>query len=192
MLSFCWRLSQHNQKSQDSRSFTGNDPGNTFTKDGVIYFSADPGKLKLQWALASTHKHLFSWLCVYIDSSVSFGQSEKKSSKGMNVVNYGSGPNWFTVINNNKWGILSPQLLTSLTFPSTTHEASVVNGGISHNATPLLMNPSTHACRICPFIIIYRRRMSLLQPSVLHRVFRIKKVEWGGLPLLKALLKLHI
>lgn len=29
--------------------------------------------------------------------------------------------NWLTVINNNKWCILSPQLLTPLTFPSSTH-----------------------------------------------------------------------
>lgn len=29
----------------------------------------------------------------------------------------------------------------------------MVNGGISNNATPLLINPFTHACRICPFII---------------------------------------
>lgn len=121
-----------------------------------------------------------------------FWSKREKSSKGINVVNYSISLNWFTVINNNKWGILYPQLLTLLTFPSSTHEASVVNGGILHNATPLLMNPFTHACRICPFIIFYRRSMSLPQPSVLHRVFRIKMVKWGGLPLFKALLKFYI
>lgn len=66
----------------------------------------------------------------------------------------------------------------------------MVNGGILNNATPLLINPVTHACRICPFIISMEEiQNAAAPPSDIHWEFQIQMVECRDSPLFKAFMK---